>query len=70
MMNINGEINTEFNIPYYIFEEIVQYIELTAQGQCKTAKWENIKTLLRLAKINNRLSDAQVKYIIDTYCRE
>lgn len=64
------KINEEFNVPYYIFEEIVQYIELTAQGHCKTVKWENIKTLLGLAKINNRLSDAQVKYIIDTYCRE
>ena len=64
------KINEEFNVPYYIFEEIVQYIELTAQGHCKTAKRENIKTLLGLAKINNRLSDAQVKYIIDTYCRE
>lgn len=64
-----NKINEDFNVPYYIFEEIVQYIELTAQGHCKTEKWENIKTLLRLAKINNRLTDKQIKYIIDTYCR-
>lgn len=64
------KIKEDFNVPYYIFEEIVQYIELTAQGHCKTTKWENIKKLLRLAKIHNRLTDAQVKYIIDTYCRE
>ena len=36
-------INPEFDIPYYIFDEIVEYIEKTAQGRCKTMKWENIK---------------------------
>ncbi len=64
------EINKEFNIPYYIFEEIVDYIELTSKGYCKTMKWENIKALLRLAKINNRLSEAQVEFIINKYNRE
>lgn len=63
-------INEDFDIPYYIFEEITEYIELTAKGCCKTAKWNNIKTLLNCAKVNNRLSEQQVKYIIDTYCRE
>ena len=65
-----NELNKEFNIPYYIFEEIVQYVEETAQGRCRTSKWQNIKALLGLAKVNNRLTDTQVKYIIDTYCRE
>lgn len=55
---------------FYIFEEIVEYIEQTAQGRCRPMKWKNIKKLLRLAKINNRLTDKQIKYIIDTYCRE
>ncbi len=64
------EINKEFNIPYYIFEEIVDYIELTSKGYCKTMKWENVKALLRLAKINNRLSEAQVEFIINKYNRE
>ena len=64
------KINEEFNVPFYIFQEIIEYIEQTAQGHCRPMKWENIKTLLRLAKINNRLTDTQVKYIIDTYCRE
>lgn len=64
------EINKEFNIPYYIFEEIVDYIELTSKGYCKTMKLENIKALLRLAKINNRLSEAQVEFIINKYNRE
>lgn len=64
------KINEDFNIPYYIFEEIVEYIEQTAQGRCRCMKWENIKSLLRLAQKNNRLSEQQVKHIIDTYCRE
>ena len=60
----------EFNIPYYIFEEIVEYIELTAKGHCKAMKWENIKALLGMAKVNNRLTEQQVQVIIDKFCRE
>lgn len=64
------KINEDFDIPYYIFEEIVEYVELTAQGHCKCMKWDNIKSLLKLAQVNNRLTDRQVKYIIETYNRE
>lgn len=64
------KINEDFNVPYYIFEEIVEYIELTAQGHCKCMKWNNIKSLLRLAQVNNRLTEEQVKHIIETYNRE
>lgn len=63
-------INKDFNVPYYIVEEIVEYIELTAQGYCKTMKWENIKALLRLVKVNNRLTKEQVDFIIEKYNRE
>lgn len=28
---MSEKINEEFNIPFYIFEEIVEYIEQTAQ---------------------------------------
>jgi len=64
------KINEDFNIPYYIFEEIVQYVEESAQGRCRISKWQNIKALLGLAKVNNRLTDTQVKHIINNYCRE
>lgn len=64
------EINKDFNIPYYIFEEIVEYIELTNQDYCKCMKWENIKSLLGLAKINNSLSSEQVNFLIEKYNRE
>lgn len=63
-------INQEFNIPYYIFEEIVEYIELTSKGYCKSMKWENIKSLLRLAQFNERLTENQVNFIIKKYSRE
>lgn len=63
-------INEKFNIPYYIFEEIVEYIEQTAQGRSRCMKWTNIKALLWLAKSNNSLTEQQVNFIIDKYCRE
>lgn len=65
-----NEINKDFSIPFYLVEEIVDYIELTAKGYSKCMKWENIKSLLRLAQVNNRLSSEQVNFIIETYCRE
>ena len=37
------QLNKEFCVPYYIFEEIVDYVELTAKGYSKCMKWENIK---------------------------
>lgn len=64
------QMNNDFNVPYYIVEELVDYIELTAQGHCKCMKWENIKSLLGLAKINNRLTKEQVNFLIKTYNRE
>ena len=63
-------INQEFTIPYYIFEEIVEYIELTSKGYCKSMKWENIKSLLRLAQFNERLTEKQVNFIIEKYSRK
>lgn len=70
MEQLNKKINPEVNIPYYIFEEIVEYIEQTAQGRCRTMKWENIKSLLRLAVANERLTEQQADFLIETYSRE
>ena len=64
------QMNNDFNVPYYIVEELVDYIELTAQGHCKCMKWENIKSLLGLARLNNRLTKEQVNFLINTYNRE
>lgn len=65
-----NKINKDFNIPYYIFEEITEYVELTVKGHSKCAKWNNIKSLLKLAQVNNRLSNEQVNFIINKYNRE
>lgn len=43
-MNI---INEKYNIPYYIFEEITEYIELIAKGQCKWMKWKKYKIIIK-----------------------
>lgn len=64
------QINKDFSVPFYIFEEVIEYIELTAKNHSKCMKWENIRSLLNLAQINNRLSEQQVEYIITTCCRE
>ena len=64
------QINKEFDVPYYIFEEIVNYVELTAHGKNKSMKWENIKMLLGLAKVNDKLTSEQVEFLINKYNRE
>lgn len=66
----NKGINYEFNIPFYIFEEIVEYIEQVALGKNKTSKWKNIKALLRLAFVNGRLTKQQVEQLELKYNRE
>ena len=57
------EINKDFDIPFYIFEEIVSYV----QNDKPITQWENLQSLLRLAQMNNRLSEKQVEYLIKTY---
>ncbi len=64
------QLNKEFNVPYYIFEEIIDYVELTAKGYSKYMKWENIRTLLRLAVVNNRLTEQQAKFLEKEFYRE
>lgn len=63
-------INEEFNIPYYIFEEITEYIELTVKVHCKCMKWDNIKSLLNLAVVNKRLTRQQTDYLKEKFYRE
>lgn len=65
-----NKINEDFTIPFYIVEELIDYIELTSKGYSKYAKWNNIKSLLKLAQVNNRLSNEQVNFIINKYNRE
>lgn len=54
----------------HIFEEITEYIELTAKGHSKCMKWENIRSLLRLAVVNNNLTSKQAEFLENEFCRE
>lgn len=64
------KVNPDFDIPHYIFEEITEYIEETAQGKCRCMKWENIRKLLRLAVVNERLTEQQADFLEKKYTRE
>lgn len=64
------QLNKEFCVPYYIFEEITDYIELTAKGYSKCMKWENIRRLLRCAVINDKLTEEEAKFLEKEFCRE
>lgn len=59
-----------FIVPNYIAEEILEYIEQTAQGRCKCMKWRNIQALLGLAIINGRITREQADVIEKIFCRE
>lgn len=59
-----------FIVPNYIAEEILEYIEQTAQGRCRSMKWENIQALLGLAIINGRITREQADTIEKLFCRE
>ena len=63
-------MNLEFRLSYHILEDIVEYIEDTAKGKCKSMKWENIKYLLRLEVTSGKITEEQYKFLIETYCRE
>lgn len=64
------QINKDFDIPHYIFVEIVEYIKQTAQEKCRCMKWENIRRLLRLAVVNDRLTEQQADFLEKEYTRE
>ena len=64
------KINEEFSIPYYLFEEITEYIELNTKGSTKSMKWENIKSLLKFAVANKRLTKEQADFIEKQFNRE
>lgn len=60
-------INIDYEVPKYILEEIEEYTQETKEGRCRVMKWENIKGLMRLAIINNRLTKEQVQILENKY---
>lgn len=63
-------MDTSFMIPYYIFEEIIKYIEINAKGEKQYGKWEEIKILINMATINETLSEEQANFLKEKYNRE
>ena len=64
------KLDSDFFIPYYIFEEIIEYVEMSAKGKCKCMKWENIKSLMNLAIINGKLTKEEAEFLKKKFCRE
>lgn len=62
-MNYNGKTNENFDIPFHIFDEIVEYVE---RGK-PTSKWRNIYTLIKMSECNQKLTPDQAQYLIDNY---
>ena len=61
-------INPDFNIPYYVFEEIVNYIESSTKEQLYN--WQQVERILKLAVANKRLTKQQCDFLINKYSRE
>ena len=58
----------DFEIPSYIADEIAEYVEDCKNGNCKYMKLENIKALIGLAVLNNRITKEQGDIIRKKYC--
>ena len=54
----------DFNVPYYILEEIIEYIEERAKGKEKCMKLENIQALIKLAVANKRLTKEEAEFLV------
>ena len=62
-----NQINIDFEIPQYIKEEIEQYSLDCKNGYCRHMKWENIKCLIGLAVVNNRITKEQGEFLIKNF---
>ena len=62
--------NEDFSIPYYIFDELISYAELTTKGKNRSSQWNNIIALVGLAKVNDRLTQEQATFLLEEYNRE
>lgn len=58
----------KFEIPDYIKQEIDEYITNIKGKKGVSGKWLNIRTLLRVAMANNKLTYDQVMLIEEKLC--
>ena len=68
MIELEYIINIVYTVYDFRGEKEYQYEVKNGINRCM--KWENIKALLRLAEFNNRITEEQIKKIIDTYSLE
>lgn len=63
-------MNNEFDLPFYLVEELTSYLEATAKGENKSSQWNNIVALIGLAKVNDRITQEQATFLIQEFNRE
>lgn len=56
-------MDDNFDIPFYIFEEFMRYYNKNKS----IIVWDNLVSLLNLAKINDKLTQKQVDYLKENY---
>ena len=57
------EWDDSFEIPNYVFQEIDEYYRLGKPSH----KWNNVVALMNLARMNNSLTNEQIKILIEKY---
>ena len=57
----------DFDVPQYITEEIEQYTKDCKSGKSRCMKWENIKSLIGLAIVSNRITKEQGSYLKEIF---
>lgn len=67
--NTEKELNKEFDIPFYVFEAIVNYVELSAKGITTSEDWNEVVMLINMAKMNERLTESQATRLKRKYKR-
>ena len=60
----------ETYIPFYIVNDIVEYIEYKGGISDKIKRWSNISTLINGAVLNHRLTREEATKIKEKFCRE
>ena len=67
---IKAPISEKYNIPFYLLEEIYEYVNSCTDGESNATKWGNINTLINLAVMSERLSREESIEIKRYYCKE
>lgn len=64
------QTNEDFNIPFYLVQELVSYVEERAKGKNRISQWDNLCSLIALAEVNERITQEQATFLIEEFNRE